>query len=97
MLAVQEEMHVMSEYKNKSINNNYLNLSRKSRYTSKTFIKKQRAFAKLGMIGSLGTLLVSGFLKFQKAKSLHIYSGFGLLAFSLWHHRLNQPKTRLKQ
>jgi hypothetical protein len=56
--------------------------------------KAQRAVAKTGMAGSLGTLFVSGFFKFQGAKTLHIYSGFGLLAFTVWHHFLNQPPQR---
>ncbi|MDJ0721125.1 MAG: hypothetical protein QNJ04_05825 [Desulfobacterales bacterium] len=50
--------------------------------------------AKIGMAGSLGTLFVSGFFKFHGAKQLHIYSGLGLLAFTLWHHVLNQPRKR---
>jgi hypothetical protein len=41
-------------------------------------IKNQKAVAKLGMQGSLGALFCSGFFKFQGAKTLHIYSGFGL-------------------
>jgi hypothetical protein len=48
----------------------------------------------MGMTGSMGALVISGFLKFQGAKSLHIYSGFGLLAFTLWHHFLNQPRSK---
>jgi len=53
--------------------------------------------AKIGMAGSLGALFVSGFLKFQGARSLHIYSGFGLLTFTMWHHFLNQPKSKSKR
>jgi hypothetical protein len=49
------------------------------------------------MVGSLGALFCSGFFKFQGAKSLHIYSGFSLLAFTVWHHLLNQPNTKLKR
>ncbi len=59
--------------------------------------KMQKTAAKLGMAGSLGALFVSGFVKFKGAKSLHLYSGFGLLAFTIWHHLLNQPKKRLKR
>ena len=61
---------------------------------SATPLKTQRAAAKMGMAGSLGALFVSGFFKFHGAKQLHIYSGFGLLAFSVWHHFLNQPKPK---
>ena len=62
--------------------------------TSATLLNTQKSIAKIGMSGSLGALFVSGFFKFHGAKQLHIYSGFGLLAFSLWHHFLNQPKTK---
>ena len=64
------------------------------RRATKTRLRDQKAVAKLGMAGSLGVLLVSGFIKFQGAKSLHVYSGFGLLAFTVWHHVLNQAKTK---
>lgn len=57
-------------------------------------LRTQKAIAKIGMAGSLGSLFVSGFFKFQGAQKLHIYSGFGLLAFSVWHHLLNQPQTK---
>ncbi len=62
--------------------------------TSANQLQTQKSIAKIGMSGSLGALFVSGFFKFHGAKQLHIYSGFGLLAFSLWHHFLNQPKTK---
>ena len=68
----------------------------KTRQTSATRLKTQKSIAKIGMSGSLGALFVSGFFKFHGAKQLHIYSGFGLLAFSLWHHFLNQPKPKSK-
>lgn len=58
-------------------------------------LRKRKAAAKIGMTGSMGALLISGFFKFQGAKSLHIYSGFGLLAFTLWHHLLNQPQSKV--
>lgn len=71
---------------------------RKKRQKTKAVkIKKRKAIAKLGLTGSLGALVVSGFLKFHGAKTLHIYSGFGLLAFTVWHHLLNQPKTKHKR
>ncbi|MDJ0876461.1 MAG: hypothetical protein QNJ02_14410 [Desulfobacterales bacterium] len=68
----------------------------KTRQTSATQLKTRKSIAKIGMSGSLGALFVSGFFKFHGAKQLHIYSGFGLLAFSLWHHFLNQPKPKSK-
>jgi uncharacterized membrane protein len=57
-------------------------------------LKEQRVAAKMGMAVSLGALIASGFFKFQGARSIHIYSGFGLLAFTVWHHRIN--RSRLK-
>ena len=57
-------------------------------------LRTQKSIAKIGMAGSLGSLFVSGFFKFKGAQKLHIYSGFGLLAFGVWHHLLNQPKTK---
>jgi hypothetical protein len=57
-------------------------------------LRKRKAVAKMGMTGSMGALFLSGFFKFQGAKSLHVYSGFGLLAFTLWHHLLNQPRSK---
>ena len=62
--------------------------------TAATQLKTRKSIAKIGMSGSLSALFVSGFFKFHGAKQLHIYSGFGLLAFSLWHHFLNQPKVK---
>ncbi len=62
--------------------------------TSAAQLKAQKSIAKIGMTGSLGALFVSGFFKFHGARQLHIYSGFGLLAFSLWHHYLNQPRPK---
>lgn len=57
-------------------------------------LKEQRAAAKMGMAGSLATLVVSGFFKFQGAKSIHIYSGIGLLAFTVWHHFVNKSRSK---
>ena len=72
-------------------------LKRHNRRKPKTALKGQKTVAKVGMTGSLGALLVSGFLKFNGAKSVHIYSGFGLLAFTVWHHFLNQPDIKPKR
>jgi len=57
-------------------------------------LRKRKVVAKMGMTGTMGALVISGFFKFQGAKSLHVYSGFGLLAFTLWHHFLNQPRSK---
>ncbi|MEJ2640647.1 MAG: hypothetical protein P8010_13820 [Desulfosarcinaceae bacterium] len=57
-------------------------------------LRKRKAAAKMGMTGSMGALVISGLFKFQGAKSLHLYSGLGLLAFAFWHHLLNQPRSK---
>lgn len=65
-----------------------------NRGTTISSLRQRKAAAKMGMTGSMGALLISGFFKFQGAKSLHIYSGLGLLAFTLWHHLLNRPRSK---
>lgn len=52
---------------------------------------EQREMAKAGMIASLGTLVVTGFLRFRGAGMLHAWAGLFLVGFSVWHHLLNQP------
>ena len=69
----------------------------KSRRKSGTAVRERKAIAKIGMTASLGALFASGFLKFHGAKSLHLCSGFGLLAFTVWHHLLNQPGKKPKR
>lgn len=56
-------------------------------------VKDQRELAKLGMVTSMGTLLVSGFMG-RESSRLHIGSGLALIGFSYWHYRLYQPKSR---
>lgn len=53
--------------------------------------KEQREVAKIGMVASMGTLLISGFMG-REASRLHIGSGLALIGFSYWHYRLYQPK-----
>jgi hypothetical protein len=53
---------------------------------------EQREIAKAGMITSLGTLVLTGFLRFKGAGLLHAWAGLFLVGCSLWHHFLNQPK-----
>jgi hypothetical protein len=67
---------------------------RSNRRKPASALRKRKAVAKMGMTGTMGALVLSGFIKFQGAKSLHIYSGFGLLAFTWWHHLLNHPPPR---
>ena len=54
----------------------------------------QREIAKAGMISSLGTLVISGFFKFNGAKMLHTWAGWALLGFSIWHHMLSTSKSK---
>ena len=68
----------------------------KKRRAPRPALKGRKAVAQIGMTGSLGALFVSGFFKFKGAKLLHVYSGFGLLAFTVWHHCLNRTQRRLK-
>lgn len=63
----------------------------KQRRRSVTRRNHHKSVAKLGMAGSLGALVISGFMKFPGAKALHLYAGVGLLGFTLWHHLLNRP------
>ena len=55
-------------------------------------VKEQRNLAKIGMVASMGTLLVTGFMG-REASRLHIGSGLALIGFSYWHYKLYQPKN----
>jgi hypothetical protein len=55
----------------------------------------QRDIAKAGMVSSLGTLFLTGFFKFKGARSLHTWAGWALLGFSIWHHVLSTPKSKV--
>ena len=66
----------------------------RSRLAPALNLKEHRAVAKMGMVSSFGALIASGFFKFQGAKTIHIYSGVGLLAFTVWHHLINTSKLK---
>ena len=53
-----------------------------------------KTISKIGMIGSLGSLLVSGFIRFKGAKTLHVWSGVAFLGFSMWHYMQNRSQTK---
>ena len=55
----------------------------------------QRDIAKFGMVASMGTLLVTGFMG-KEASRLHIGSGLALIGFSYWHYKLYQPQDPSK-
>jgi len=53
---------------------------------------EKRDLAKLGMVVSMGTLMVTGFMG-REASRMHIGSGLALIGFSYWHYRLYQPNS----
>ena len=53
-----------------------------------------RRLPKVGMIGSLGTLVFSGLIRFKGAKSLHVWAGVAFVGFSIWHNMQNKPKMK---
>ena len=57
-------------------------------------VKNKKKFAKIGMMTSLGSLVLTGLMHFKGHKSLHTWSGIALLGFSFWHHRLNKKKSK---
>ena len=55
-------------------------------------LKEKQEFAKLGMMTSLAGLILTGLdMRGRQAKKLHVWSGVGLIGFSIWHHLLYQP------
>ncbi len=57
--------------------------------------QQQRKAAKIGMVGTLGVLTVSGLTDMAyKSKYVHAVAGVALLGFGLWHFCLNTPKKK---
>ena len=56
-------------------------------------IREKRELAKAGMVASMGTLLVTGFMG-REAGRLHVGSGLALIGFSYWHYSLYQPQNK---
>ena len=52
-------------------------------------VRDKKKVAKVGMMISLGSLVLTGLTHFKGHKNLHTWSGIALLGFSFWHHRLN--------
>jgi len=52
-------------------------------------VRDKKQITKVGMMISLGSLVLTGLTHFKGHKSLHTWSGIALLGFSFWHHRLN--------
>lgn len=46
------------------------------------------------MIGSLGSCIVSGLMRFKGAKTLHLWSGIALLGLTMRHYTQNRPKAK---
>jgi hypothetical protein len=53
---------------------------------------EQRQLAKAGMVGSLGGLFVTGFIRSKGFRILHPWLGWALLGFSIWHHVVSKPR-----
>ncbi len=53
---------------------------------------KQRKIAKAGLISSLAFTTVSGFVKGDYGKKVHVASGLALIGFSIWHSNLYKSK-----
>jgi hypothetical protein len=58
-------------------------------------MQEKRDLAKFGMVASMGTLLVTGFMG-REARRLHIGSGLALIGFSYWHYTLYQTRPKIK-
>lgn len=72
-----------------------INLSRSTKPLNPTLtVKDKKKVAKIGMITSLGSLVLSSLMNFKGHKRLHTWSGIALLGFSFWHHRLNKRKSK---
>ena len=50
--------------------------------------RTKRTIAKYGMVVSMGTLLITGFMKTKNSSALHVGSGLALIGFSFWHYNL---------
>jgi len=57
-------------------------------------VRDKKKVAKVGMMISLGSLVLTGLTHFKGHKNLHTWSGIALLGFSFWHHRLNTRKSK---
>jgi hypothetical protein len=60
----------------------------------KNAVAARRELAKAGMVSSLGTLFLTGFLRFKGTRLLHTWAGWALLGFSIWHHILSTSKSK---
>ncbi len=60
-------------------------------------LARKRHAAKWGLVGSMGALVLTGFLRRNpQARLAHVVAGMALLGLSYWHHTLyaNDPMRR---
>lgn len=60
-------------------------------------LRRKRSMAKWGMVGAMGVLALTGYLKrTRQARTLHAVAGVALLGLSYWHHTLyvNDPRPK---
>lgn len=60
-------------------------------------VRRKRSLAKWGMVGALGVLTLTGYIRRSpRARTLHAAAGVALLGLSYWHHTLyaNDPRPR---
>lgn len=60
-------------------------------------LRHKRSLAKWGMVGALGVLTLSGYLRrTRQARTLHAVAGVALLGLAYWHHTLyvNDPRPK---
>ncbi len=57
-------------------------------------LQRNRSLAKVGMVGAMGLLVLTGYLRrAPNARLLHVCAGVALLGLGAWHHTLyrNDP------
>jgi hypothetical protein len=57
-------------------------------------LSEQRQIAKAGMVGSMGGLFATGFIRSKAARILHPWLGWALLGFSIWHHIVSKHQKK---
>ncbi len=51
----------------------------------------QREMAKIGLIASIGVLVLTGFSKTRSSRKVHLLAGGAMVGLSVWHHMLYAP------
>jgi hypothetical protein len=55
--------------------------------------RAEKEFVKNGLAVVMGALVVTGFMRTPRARSIHMATGVALIGLSIWHHRLYQSKN----